>query len=206
MLGVNILLMKSLELLTRSTHWQKGPTPPPMDAPPCAVVAISQTSFILVFHREIIEFDTSIAGPISEVGWRGSTTYPKLKWARGLPACARLDSKVIIAGGAWSNDTDTEETSSIYRSKEILDLVTKKLIIGGDMNQPRVYFHILNLNNKLLAIGGIGRYGGYERNLTTSMEEWNPSTSAWSMLNHRFSEHKVHFGALVVSKDLVCPA
>ena len=186
-------------LLTGTTHWQKGPTPPPMDTAPCAV-AISQTSFISVFNREIIEFDTSVAGPFSEVGWRDSSIFSKLKWARGLPACARLDSKVIIAGGAWSNDRDTEETPTIYRSTEILNPVSKTLIIGGDMNQPRVFFHILNLNNKLLAIGGFGS------NSTTSMEEWDPSTSTWSMLNYRFSEHKVHYGALVVSKDLVCPA
>ena len=82
----------------------------------------------MVLHREIIEFDTSVAGPISKVGWRNSSTFPKLKLARGLPACAILDSKVIIAGDAWSNDTDTEETPTIYRSTEILDLVTKKLI------------------------------------------------------------------------------
>ena len=188
-------------LLTGTTHWQKGPTPPPMDTAPCAV-AISQTSFISVFNREIIEFDTSVAGPFSEVGWRDLRSYPKLKWARGLPACARLDSKVIIAGGAWSNGTDTEETPTIYRSTEILDPVSKPLIIGGHVNQPRVFFHILNLNNKS-AIRGFGSYG---RNSTPSMEEWDPSTSTWSMLNYRFSEHKVHYGALVVSKDLVCPA
>ena len=74
------------------------------------------------------------------------------------------------------------------------------------MNGPRVYFHILNLNNKLLAIGGLGSYGRYERNSTTSMEERDPSSSAWSVLNYRFSEHKAHSGALDVSKDLVCPA
>ena len=85
-----------MEFLTRKTHWQKGPTPPPMEAGPDSV-AISQTSFILVFHREITEFDASLSGPISEVGWGDSSTYPKLKWAKGLPACARLDSKVIIA-------------------------------------------------------------------------------------------------------------
>ena len=94
----------------------------------------------------------------------------------------------------------------MYRSTKILDVVTKKLIIGGDMNQPRVFFHILNMDNKLLAIGGLGSYGRYERNSTTYMEEWDPSSSAWSVLNYRFSEHKAHSGALDVSRDLVCPA
>ena len=186
-------------LLAGTTHWQEGP-PPPVDTWtgsgdmvfPCAV-AISETSFLSMFETTIIEFDTSSAG------WKDLSTYPKLKTKRGYwPGCAKLGSKVIISGGGGNGWRS-------HKSTEILDLEDKTLSSGGDMIETRRHFHILNVNNKLFAIGGIGDAGWESGNpASSSVEEWDPSTSTWSKLSTGLEDERSSFGAVVVSKDLVC--
>jgi len=186
-------------LLAGTTQWQEGP-PPPVDpwtrsgymVLPCAV-AISETSFLSMYGTSIIEFDTSSAG------WKDLGTYPKLKIDRRYwPGCAKLGSKVIISGGG-GNDPRS------HKSTEILDLTDNTLSSGGDLIETRRHFHILNVNNKLLAIGGVGVVGWSPGNPTSSsVEEWDPSTSTWSKSSTGLEEERASFGALVVSKDLVC--
>jgi len=83
-----------------SSSWEQGPTiPVEMYYGPCAV-AISRTSFLAIFEREIREFDTSIAGPTSSQGWREEGWWPKMETSRIYwPGCAKLGDKIIIAGG-----------------------------------------------------------------------------------------------------------
>ena len=66
-------------------------------------------------------------------------------------------------------------------------------------------FHILNLANKLVAIGGVDNSGWVSGNpSSSSVEEWDPSTSTWSKSETRLSEERATFGAVVVSEELVC--
>ena len=66
---------------------------------PCAV-AISGTSFLAIYKREIREFDTSVAGPTSSQGWREEGWWPKMETSRvGWPGCAKVGNKIIIVGG-----------------------------------------------------------------------------------------------------------
>ena len=51
-------------LETGSMQWQKGPALPVDMAKPCAV-AISTTSFLVIHHNIIREFDVVTAGPMS---------------------------------------------------------------------------------------------------------------------------------------------
>ena len=191
---------KTEVLLAGTTHWQWGPQIPTWASMriPCAVV-ISDQSFLAIYEKNIIEFDTSVAGPISNAGWKDSSTYPRLQTSRtSWPGCAKLGSKVIISGGG-GNDWRS------HKSTEILDLEDKTLSSGGDMEEPRRHFHILNVNNKLFAIGGIGDAGWESGNpASSSVEEWDPSTSTWSKLSTGLEEERSSFGAVVVSKDLVC--
>ena len=78
---------------------------------------------------------------------------------------------MIIAGGGWLEDGGWlgSDTWRSHKSTEILDLTTKSLSIGEDMKESRRYFHILNYNNKLLAIGGVGNSG---------WESGNPSSNS----------------------------
>ena len=105
---------------------------------------------------------------------------------------------MIISGGG-RNDWRS------HKSTEILDLTDNTLSNGGDMIETRRWFHILNLNNKLVAIGGVGD-AGWERGNPASMsvEEWDPLTSTWSKSSTGLEEERSAFGAVIVSKDLVC--
>ena len=195
---------KTEVLLAGTTHWQKGPQIPTYASMriPCAVV-ISDRSFLAIYEKNIIEFDTSAAGPTSNAGWKDSSTYPRLQTSRtAWPGCAKLGSKVIISGGGYRDDGRWRS----HKSTEILDLTTKSLSVGGDMEEPRRHFHILNFDNKLLAIGGVDNSGFVSGNpASISVEEWDPSTSTWSKSSTGLEEERASFGALVVSEDLVCP-
>ena len=196
---------KTEVLLAGTTHWQWGPQIPTWASMriPCAVV-ISDQSFLAIYEKNIIEFDTSVAGPISNAGWKDSSTYPRLQTSRtSWPGCAKLGSKVIISGGGYRNDGRWRS----HKSTEILDLTTKTLSTGGDLEEPRRHFHILNLDNKLFAIGGVNNAGFTSGNSASiSVEEWDPSTSTWSKSSIGLEEERASFGALVVSEDLVCRA
>ena len=132
----------------------------------------------------------------------------KLKTSRkGWPGCAKLGSKVIVSGGGWLEDGRWFGTNTwkSHKSTEILDLPTRSLSIGEDMKEPRRYFHILNFNDKLVAIGGVGNSGWESGNPSSnSVEEWNPSTSTWSKSKTGLEEERASFGAVVVSTKFVC--
>ena len=192
---------KKTEFLQADTmKWQRGPAlPVPMDGP-CAV-KISESSFLVIQNKHIIEFDTTSAGLKSDEGWQDMRKYPELTSARRTwPGCAKLDNKVIISGGGWM---DSQSTRKAYRSTEILDLTTRTLSIGGEMKEARRAFHILNINNKLIAIGGKER-SGVASPASNSVEEWDPSMSSWSKSKTTLVEERSNFGALVVFQELVC--
>ena len=110
-------------LASGSLQWQQGPAlPVSMDnhnGGVCAVT-ISSTSFLTVVQNKIHEFDSSIAGPTSNKGWRESTRWPTLKTSRSAqPGCARIGNKVIITGGLNGRK---------LRSTEILDLTPFRLV------------------------------------------------------------------------------
>ena len=193
---------KTEVLLAGTTHWQKGPQIPLFMQAPCAV-AISDESFLAIFKDNIIEFDTSAAGPTSNAGWKDLSTYPKLQKSRvSWPGCAKLGSKVIISGGGYFDEYDNWRSR---KSTEILDLTDKTLSSGGDLVEPHRQFHILNLNNKLVAIGGVGNSGFESGNPSSiSVEEWDPLTSTWSKSSTGLGEERASFGAVVVPKDLIC--
>ena len=64
-----------------------------------AALAISATSFLVFYGKEIREFDASIDGPQSNKGWAKEGWWPKLETGReGSPGCAKLGDKVVIVG------------------------------------------------------------------------------------------------------------
>ena len=210
---------KSMELLSAGeTHWRVVSELPVIMKAPCAV-KISERSFLAIFGKDIFEFDTEWFSQISKDGWSDTNAYPKLRTSRDAwPGCARLGSKVIISGGGWKDGGTSNKPTRInidgdpifgtwqsHKSTEILDLTTKTLTSGGDMMEPRRMFHILNLDNKLVAIGGVDNSGWVSGNpSSSSVEEWDPSTSTWSKSETRLSEERATFGAVVVSEELVC--
>ena len=103
---------------------------------------------------------------------------------------------MIIAGGGWLEDGGWFGTDTCKRS-----FICPPRLSPSE----EVYFHILNYNNKLVAVGGVGNSGWESGNPSSnSVEEWNPSTSTWSKLKTGLEEERASFGAVVVSKKLVC--
>ncbi len=65
-------------LAADSMAWEEGPAlPQDMDYGPCAA-QISPTSFLLLYGKTILEFDSSLDGPRSSAGWRPAGTWPDL--------------------------------------------------------------------------------------------------------------------------------
>ena len=96
----------------------------------------SSTSYLTVFKKNIHELDASIAGPTSDEEWRESTRWPAtLKTSR--TSYPKIGSKVIITGGSNGRK---------LRNKEILDLTSRTLSIGGDMAWPRIHFKLATFN------------------------------------------------------------
>ena len=183
-----------------SKTWQQGPQiPVEVQYGPCAV-AISATSFLVFYRKEIREFDASTAGPTSNQGWAEEAKWPKLETSRALwPGCAKLgDDKIVIAGG-FDGDSAVQTT-------EILDLTTRRISQGGKMATPRDSFHIISFKNNgvftTLAVGG----GDDGFNGLNTVEEWEPESESWSTVETRLKEKRRIFGLVAVNKNLVCPS
>ena len=162
---------------------------------PCAV-AISSTSFLAIYEREIREFDISIAGPTSSKGWRN--LWPKMERRRtNWPGCAKVGNKVIVAGGS--------DSSTALQTTEILDLETRGISKGGNLVTARCFFHIITFDNNgdstTLALGGYDDGG----NGLKSIEVWNPETETWSEVEEQLEKGRGGFGLVTVPKSKVCP-
>ena len=189
-------------LAAGSTTWQQGPPLPiEMFNGPCAV-AISSTSFLVFYGKEIREFDVSIAGPTSSKGWVEEGRWPKLEIDRHLwPGCAKVGKdKVVIAGGF--------DGYSVLQTTDILDLTSRKLSEGGKMGTTKFLFHIITFNHNgdftTLALGGDENVGsGLD---TDKVERWNPETATWSAVKTRLKEKRSAFGAVAAPKTLICPS
>ena len=84
------------------------------------------------------EFDTAIAGPTSNEGWREAGHWPSLKISRSYhPGCAKIGQKVIIAGG-YNNGAS-------FSSTEVLNLIDRRISSGDEMATPRRWFHLATI-------------------------------------------------------------
>ena len=189
---------RTIEFLeTGRMQWQKGPALPVDMAKPCAV-AISSTSFLVIHHNIIREFDVFTAGPMSWRGWKSASTWPILETSRtGFPGCAKIRQKVIIAGGwPWHSG---------YKGTEVLDLVTRQITQGGDLIIPRHWFHLATIKEggiqKVFALAGKIDGGQY----LSTVEEWVEETSTWKAADNLTLSRGL-FGTVALPKELLCPA
>ena len=195
----------SSEFLAAGTmQWQEGPTLPvdteitwemPEMVLPCAV-GITTTSFLVILRTDIREFDAATAGPTSNEGWRESGLWPLLKTSRSAqPGCAKIGQKVILAGGYDGGD---------LTSTEVLDLVSRQILSGGDMAVPRMFFHIRTIvrggKEKMFAVGGQDN----SFSVVNTVEEWVEESSTWKAADN-LVEKRALFGAAVVPRKLICP-
>ena len=187
----------SVFLRANSRSWVQGPQlPVAMDWGPCAA-PISADSFLIVHERFVFEFDTRVAGPTSNAGWRGEDRWPQLHVSRKYgPGCAVVGNKFIVAGGHSLNFD-----GNYLKSTEIIDLEMRTIVIGGDMDKPRDSFHLLNIGGKIFALGGY--YDDGSGNYLSDVEEFVEETGTWQPAKSLPGKRAL-YGGVAVTIDLVC--
>ena len=185
-------------LAQRSQDWVSGPQlPVEMHNGPCSVV-ISERSFLVIYGNNIREYEVDIDDPTSNDNWQEATKWPQLQTARyWWPGCAKIATKIVIAGGY---------SSGTLRSTEIVDLETRKIQFAGDLNTARAKFHLITFSNgaseRTFAFGG----GSYGLSRLDSVEELDTDTLTWKTASEKLEEKRDHFGAVALPRSLVCRA
>ena len=181
-----------------SQTWVSGPQLPVEMYTPCSVV-ISETSFLVIYDRDIREYQVDIENPTSDDGWQEATKWPQLQTSRYYwPGCAKIGMKIVIAGGL----SDSEST---LRSTEIVDIERRTIQYAGDLNIARRNFHIITISTdgseRTFALGG---YDG--SSLLDSIEELDMDTMTLNTTPAKLAEKRYVFGAVALPRSLVCQA
>ena len=185
----------SVFLRANSKSWESGPGLPVAMDSPCAA-PIGFHSFLIVYGTDVYEFDTRVAGPTDDAGWRPKENWPQLQVSRMYPGCGVLKKMLVVAGGHGGGFV-----TNYLKSTEIIDLVTKTISFGGEMEKKRMSFHLLSIGGNLFAVGGSYYDGGWI--FLADVEEFVEETGTWkpakSLDGRRYS-----YGGVAVTKDLVC--
>ena len=184
-----------------STEWTTGPEIPVDMSQPC-VVKISNQSFIVLYKTDILEYEVDIRDPTSSNGWQSSSKWPNLQTSRERqPGCSKIENLVVIAGGYRRSQKSGESLVST----EVLDLLTKRIEYAGDLNTPRVWFHMTTLirggQQLILAFGGSAVSSSLN-----SVEQFNSNNNTWSLAPTSMAEARHAFGAVAVLPTMMsCP-
>ena len=86
----------------------------------------------------------------------------------------------------------------------MLDLVNRRISSGEDMGMPRDFLQVATIisdgQRKMFAVAG--RSGSTS---TNTVEEWVEGSSSWKEANN-VAEQRRYFGAVVVGRQMICPA
>ena len=183
----------SVFLRANSRSWESGPgLPVKMKYGPCAA-PIGLQSFLIVYGTDVYEFDTRVAGPTDDAGWRPKENWPQLQVYRTRLACGVLKKMFVVAGGYSGGN--------YLKSTEIINLETKKISFGGEMEKKRQWFQIISIDGNLFAVGG-NYYGGGWIQLA-DVEEFVEETGTWKPAKS-LDGKRGDYGGVAVTKDLVC--
>lgn len=171
-------------LPTGATSWQSFHTPQDHDSRPSCTVAISDTSFLLI-------------GGFWEAGdfidQYDSQTGEWTRWQERLPEkrenmrCARLGGEVFLTGG-YNRGSNSYDGATV-----ILDLASRQFRRGGDMTWEREGHGLSVLDSgRMIAYGG-SYYGD------SGVEEWQPETETWGLLQDTLGEERASFGSTVIT-------
>jgi hypothetical protein len=197
---INSMRRTSDFLEAGSTEWTAGPAIPDVDMDRPCVVSISQLSFLIIHGNDILEYQVDISDPTSSSGWQAASTFPQLQTYRGKqPGCSKIGDQVVIAGGI-------DSSGQLLHSTEVLNLSTRTIAYAGDMNSPRIYFHMatitMNGQQTLLALGGW--LGGSNSGLI-SVEHFNTTTNTWTFASTGMVEARWQFEAVALPREILCP-
>ena len=183
----------SVFLRANSSSWESGPgLPVSMKYGPCAA-PIGSHSFLIVYGTNVYEFDTRVAGPTDDAGWRPKENWPQLRVNRRNLGCGLLKKMLVVAGGRDSG-------GNYLKSTEIINMETKKISFGGEMEKKRAYFHLLSIGETLFALGGSYYDGGHH--YLADVEEFVEETGTWKPTKSLDGERRA-YGGVVVTKNKV---
>ncbi|KAI3387548.1 hypothetical protein SNEBB_006263 [Seison nebaliae] len=83
--------------------------------------------------------------------------------------------KIFVVGGSFSHPLEGEV---IAKQNWSLNIVTKEWTAVPPMNDPRVYFDVAMINDRIVVVGGMGANG----QLLGSIEAYRPYSAQWKML------------------------
>ena len=183
----------SVFLRANSRSWESGPgLPVEMKMGPCAA-PIGSHSFLIVYGTDVYEFDTRVAGPTNDAGWRPNENWPQLQVSRFSPGCGVVKNKLIVAGGHDHFDS--------FKSTDIIDLEKRTISFGGEMEKPRRGFYLLPIGTVLYALGGFQYDGGSF--YLADVEEFVEETGTWKPAKS-LDGKRGSYGGVAVTRDLVC--
>ena len=194
LLGGKLTPSSSVFLRANSRSWVSGPgLPVAMMLGPCAA-PIGSHSFLIVYGTNVYEFDTRVAGPTDDAGWRPKENWPQLRVNRRNLGCGLLKKMLVVAGGRDSG-------GNYLKSTEIINLVTKTISFGAEMEKKREHFHLLSIDGNLFALGGFYYDGDYH--YPADVEEFVEETGTWKPAKS-LDGKRGWYGGVAVTRDLVC--
>ena len=119
--------------------------------------------------------------------------WPSLYTSRWGHACARIGSKVVIAGGVSPFFTMLSTTT-------VLDLETQEAKEAGEMSVTRAWFGMANLGGRLVVVGGQGPLS----DTLGDMEEWVEEEESWVAGEQQMPTAMASFASLVISSGDIC--
>ena len=180
-------------LAADSLTWVAGP-PLPLTLQ-CAAT-MSEASFLVVGgedRRSVRQYDTGTTVQTATNAWRWqpASSWPRLETGRFSPACRVFNGQLVVAGG-WESP-----------SVETIDLVTKAVARGRDMEPPRRHFQLAAFGEegyrRLLALGGVWR--GVS---TLGTVEWlEEETGQWQEAAGRLAMARYQAGAVALTAEML---
>ena len=176
-----------------ASQWVWGPDIPVDMAAPCAVKH-SQSSFLLIFDKDIREYQADIADPTSSSGWQPAVKWPQLQISRKeTPGCSKIENLIVIAGGNY------------HETPEVLDLSTRTISFASAASVSRIRFHMATItqDGQSYAFALAGDIAS--RPCVDTVEQFHPNNNSWTLSPAKTGVARRIYGAAVVATKLICP-
>ena len=174
-------------------------------------MAISPWNFLIIgggySGNQVWEYDSKNAS------WN---QWPNLSITRASHACAVVENDVVIAGGTSQNDyEDYDYSASAKTTTTIINIKTREERSGGDMNLARMFFSLVFVDGKLVALWGTDGldlsviYSDYIQSvvygLVETTETWDPITETWSLNEEWMGTPRAGYGHISGPPAFFCP-
>lgn len=134
-------------------------------------------------------------------GYWDTTSWDRLPIDMYGHSCSTFDkgTKLMVTGGY--NLTDGQYGNDGITSTLIIDLTTRSVTIGPDMNHRRMHHATVALGNKIYVLGGSDP-GPYD---LASIEVYDEASGVWTELEEKITEEKTSMGfSLVTLSSIGC--